>query len=393
MITESAPLGELTPMEQAVAEEPRRRQITFGLPCGLQHGERRFPLTPEGAGLLVDSGVRVKIQRGAGDPIHYSDAAYERAGADLCSRAEALQADVIISPAALTAAEAGSLRRGTMLLTLLQPVLTNPPMAKALLRAGVNVIAADLITTDDHRLVADILHEIDGCASVALASAMLTDPIIDKGILLGGVTGIVPCEVTIIGSGMGAIAAAHNALGAGATVRMFDNDLYSLRKAGRVLNQRCIASALHPKVFRSALKSADVVVVTPMLRSEVIHSDVVDEMKKRVLIFDLTASPGSTFPSIPVVDLSAPAVSTLSAGSGRACYCNVGHRVPRTAAMALSNTLVANTDSLRRALGSIGDIPAPLRPAMLTYWGKCVNAQVADALGVRALNLNLISEN
>ncbi|MDE6229718.1 MAG: alanine dehydrogenase, partial [Muribaculaceae bacterium] len=83
MITESAPLGELTPMEQAVAEEPRRRQITFGLPCGLQHGERRFPLTPEGAGLLVDSGVRVKIQRGAGDPIHYSDAAYERAGADL----------------------------------------------------------------------------------------------------------------------------------------------------------------------------------------------------------------------------------------------------------------------------------------------------------------------
>ena len=101
----------------------------------------------------------------------------------------------------------------------------------------------------------------------------------------------------------------------------------------------------------------------------------------------------SSVRKFPVVDLSAPAVSTLSAGSGRACYCNVGHRVPRTAAMALSNTLVANTDSLRRALGSIGDIPAPLRPAMLTYWGKCVNAQVADALGVRALNLNLISEN
>lgn len=393
MITESAPLGELTPMEQAVADEPRRRRITFGLPCGLQHGERRFPLTPEGAGQLVDLGIEVKIQRGAGEPIHYSDAAYERAGADLCSRAEALQANVVISPAPLTAAEASSLRRGTLLLTLLQPVLSNPLTAKALLKAGVNVIAADLITTDDHRLVADILHEIDGCASMAIASAMLTDPIHGKGILLGGVTGIVPCEVTIIGSGMGAIAAAHNAIGAGATVRMFDNDLYSLRKAGRVLSHHCIASALHPKVLRSALRSADVVVVTPMRQPEIIDKETADEMKKRALIFDLTSTPGATFPSIPVIDLSAPTVSTLAAGNGRACYCNVGHRVPRTAAMALSNTLVANTGSLQRALGSIGDLPAPLRPAMLTYWGKCVNTQVAEILGVRALNLNLLSEN
>lgn len=386
-------ISELTPLEQAVADEPRRRSVTFGLPCGMDRGERRFPLTPEGAGQLVDRGIRVKIQRGAGTPIHYSDAAYERAGADLCSRAEVLQADIVISPATLSTAEASSMRRGTLLLTLLRPILSNPLTAKALLHQGVNVVAADLITTDGHRLIADILHEIDGCASMAIASAMLTDPIHGKGILLGGVTGIVPCEVTILGSGMGAIAVAHNAIGAGATVRMFDNDLYSLRSASRVLNHQPIASALHPKVLRSALCSADIVVVTPMTQQAVIDSETANEMKSRAMIFDITQTPGATFPSIPVIDLAQPSVSTLSAGETRACYCNVGHRVPRTAAMALSNTIIANSDYIKRALGSIAELPAPLRPAMLTFWGKCVSPRLAEVLGIRALDLNLLSGN
>ncbi len=393
MITESAPAGDMTPLEQAVMTEPRKRRITFGLPSGQNQGERRFPLTPEGAARLTDCGIAIRLQRGAGEPIHYSDAAYERAGATLCSRGECLQADVVISTAPLSAGEAATLRRGTLLLTLRQSVIGSPLTAKALLRAGVNVVAADLISTDGHRIVADILHEIDGCASMAIASAMLTDPIHGKGILLGGVTGIVPCEVTVIGSGMGAIAAAHNALGAGATVRMFDNDLYSLRSAARVLNNRCIASALHPKVLRSALRSADIVVVTPMRAQTVIDSEVADEMKKRVLIFDLTCTPGSTFPSIPVIDLSAPSVGTLAAGEARACYCNVGNRVPRTAAMALSNALVGNADALQQTLGSLADLPRPMRPAMLTYWGKCVNPQLAETLGIRSIDINLLTEN
>lgn len=383
-------IGEFTPLEEAVLVEPKQRQLTFGLPCGIKQGERRFPLTPEGAGQLVDRGIIVKVERGAGETIHYSDAAYQRAGADLCSRAETLQADVVISAASLTPGEVAGMRRGTLLLTLLKAVLGNVPTAKALLRQGINVVASDLIQTDGHRLVADILHEIDGCASMSIASAMLTDPIDGKGILLGGVSGIVPCEVIIIGSGMGAIAAAHNALGAGATVRLFDNDLYCLRNAQRVLNHQCIASALHPKVLRSALRSADVVVVTPMSKPAVIDMDTANEMKSRALIFDLTQTPGSTFPSIPVIDLSAPAIKTLSAGSSRACYCNVGNRVPRTAAMALSNIIVANCEEIKRSLGSLVDVPAPLRPAMLTYWGKCVNQTLGDALGCRVLDLNLI---
>ncbi len=393
MKQQSEPLGEFTTLEQPLTDERRERRITIGLPCGAAFGERRFPLTPEGVARLTEQHVTVRMERGAGSPIHYSDAAYARAGAEICSRADSLKADVVVSPAALRTGEASLLRRGTLLLTLLHAVIDRPDYARALLRAGVNVVAADLICHEGHRLVADILHEIDGCASISIASALLTDPIYGKGILLGGVTGIVPCEVTVLGSGMGAIAAAHNALGLGATVRMFDNDLYSLRTASRVLDHRAIASALHPHVLHSALRSAAVIVAPPTRSPLQLDSDIVGFMKRRALIFDLTCSPGTTFPSVPLIDLAAPDVSTLSAAEARVCYCNVGCRVPRTAAMALSNALTANVPALRDALGSIADIPAAMRPAMLMYWGKCVNPACADALGTRALDINLLTGN
>lgn len=389
----SAPAAEIIPLEQAVSEIVERKRITIGLPSGLPFGELRFPVTPEGAAQLTARHIRLKMEKGAGMPIHYSDHAYVRAGVDITDRTEALRADVVITTAPLLPSEASAMRRGAVLLTLRRCVMSNPNYARALMKAGVNVIAADLISTDGHRLVADILHEIDGCASLSIASSLLADPVHGKGILLGGVTGIVPCEVTVIGSGMGAIAAAHNALGLGAVVHLFDDDLYSLRSASRVLDHRAIASAIHPHVLHGALRGSDVVVVTPTLAPVTIDSDVIADMKERAMIFDLTSTPGSTFPSIEVIDLGDSSTGVLTSAPGRACYSNVGCRVPRTAAMALSNALVANVDSLCAALGSIGQMPAPLRPALLFFWGKCVNATMAESLGIRAIDLNLITGN
>lgn len=385
--------SEIIPLEQAVGEIVDRRHTSIGLPSGAPFGERRFPVTPEGAAQLTARNIAVHMERGAGEPIHYADRAYARAGVELCDRKDSLRADIVITTAPLHPAEATAMRRGAMLLTLRRCVMSNPNYARALMQAGVNVIAADMVCSDGHRLVADILHEIDGCASLSIASALLADPVHGKGILLGGITGIVPCEVTVIGSGMGAIAAAHNALGLGATVRLFDDDLYSLRTASRALHHRAIASALHPRVLHRALEASDVVVVTPTLAPLSVDPDTVGAMKQRAMVFDLTATPGRAFPSVPVVDLGDCAASVLNAAPGRVCYANVGCRVPRTAAMALSNALVANIDPLCGALGSIGSIAAPLRSAMLFYWGKCVNAAMAEMLGIRSIDLNLLTAN
>lgn len=395
MIQQTKPesVGDVLTLEEPAKYSNAPRRVSLGFPSGLPFGERRFPITPEGAEQLVDRGYRLVVEAGAGEPIHYDDSAYARAGVEIADRTETLRADIIVSLAPLAPGEAAGMRRGTLLLTLLHSVIDNANYARALQQAGVNAVAADIIATEGHRPVADILHEIDGCASLAVANALLTDPVAGKGILLGGVTGIVPCETTVIGSGMGAIAAAHNALGAGGIVRMFDDDLYSLRKAGRVLNHRPIGSAIHPRVLRSALRSADVVVVTPTKYPVRIDSETVSEMKKRVLIFDLTNTPGAMFPSVDLVDLAREGGRPLTAPAGRTVFCNVGCRVPRTAAMALSNVLTAHIDTLAEAMDSIARMSAGMRGAMLLCWGKVVNPLLADVLDTRSLDINLLTEN
>lgn len=384
---------EMLTLEQPLSESNPERKLIIGLPGGMNTGERRFPLTPEGAEQLADRNILVKIESGAGHPIHYSDDEYTRAGVTVCDRQKVLKADIIISPAPLNKAETLYMRRGTVLLTLLRSVIDNPDYARALQKAGINVIAADIIANNGHRPVADILHEIDGCASLIVASSLLADPVYGKGILLGGVTGVGPGEVLILGSGMGAIAAAHNALGLGATVRMFDNDIYSLRAASRVLNYQTIASAPHPRVLKSALQTADIVIATPMPGLPVIDGEMAAAMKRRVITFDLTNKPGTTFPTMPLVDLGNIDTDNLTASTTRVCYHNVGGRVPRTAAMALSNAIVSGCDALRASTGSLAEMPSSMRQALLFYWGKCVNAATAEAIGSRALDINLLTGN
>lgn len=388
---------QLETMEQPLSATASGGRFTLGLPSGLGCGERRFPLTPEGAALLAEKGVDVKVEEGAGCAIHYTDAAYARAGARVVTRAETLRADVVISLAALSPAEVSGMRRGSVLLTLGQSVMDNAGSAAALLRQGVLTVAVERIEDrGSNRPIADILHEIDGCASMAIASALLTDPVHGKGILLGGVTGIVPCEVTVLGSGMGAIAAAHNALGLGATVRMFDNDLYSLRQAARVLRHEVIGSALHPHVLESALRTADVVVATPMSSPFVASADLESVMKRRVLVFDLNPCPGRVFPSLSTFNLGEIAEREQAATTDRACYVNVGCQVPRTAAMALSNAIVGfagelmSMTSAHKAESVFLTAPG-MRPAVLAMFGKVVDRELARILGVSCMDINLFT--
>lgn len=385
-LCETAPVGTM------------RRRFSIGLPSGLIHGERRFPLTPEAASMLSERGFEVVIEEGAGAPIHYSDSAYVFSGAKVATRAETLRCDVVISLAPLSTAEIKSMKRSALLLSMAPSVIkSGKDAAKALLDSGITTLALERIEDESgHKRVADILHEIDGCASLSIASALLTDPIHGKGILLGGVTGIVPCEVTVLGSGMGAIAAAHCALGMGATVRMFDNDIYSLRQAGRVLEHRVISSVLHPHVLEGALRTADIVIATPLVHKDFSFTpEMISCMKKRALVFDITQSPGQMFPTLPLFNLGEIAERERAATTERACYFNVGCQVPRTAAMALSNCLIALSHRFVDATGQIGASSLMLRPgiraAAMTAYGKAVDPELAEVLGVRPIDVNLFT--
>ncbi len=369
------------------------RGFSIGLPKCDNPSERRFPLTPEAAGQLIERGFRVKMQEGAAECIHYTDNQYMRAGVSVGTREEALGCDIVIHLAPLELPDVRKMRRGAMLLTLLKPHEQCAASIKELLRRHIIAIAIDLI--EDERgctPFADILAEIDGRASIAMASSLLADAQRGKGILLGGVAGIVPCETLIIGSGIAACAAARSAVGLGAMVRMYDNDVYSLRRASQELGAWVITSSLHPRTLGNALRSADVVVVCETREPFSVSREEVSAMKRGVVTFDLASDDGAAFPSMTAVDLAqASAVESSAKIDNRICFVHAGCAVARTAAMALSNTFLTLLQSIVTCEGvsnALKLLPGMQR-ATFTFFGKIVNPRIAAGVGMRNVDISI----
>lgn len=384
-------ISHATPQEQPAMTAISRRKISIGLPRNIDASERRFPLTPEGVARLIEKGYEIKIEREAAASIHYSDNAYMRYGAELTDRNEALCCDIVINLSTLSTGDIRRMHRGAMLLTLFTPEKLNAAFINELLQKSIVGVAINRIADARGNLpFADILAEIDGRAAIATASSLLADAGKGKGILLGGIAGLNPCEVTILGSGISAIAASRSALGLGAMVRMFDDDVYSLRAAVRDLGSGVIASALHQRVLDTALRTADVIIATPMQSKISIDTDTVETMKKGVVIFDLCSNHGKIFPSLPTVDLASATCSSTNEGK-RSCYVNAGSAVPRTAAMALSNTFITMLDSIITCEGLTNALKLTpgLRRGVFTFLGKVTDPQAARIAQCRYTDINI----
>ena len=404
-----------TPLEAPVETATRQRRASIGLPKCLNRSEKRFPLTPEAVAALTRHGFSVLFEEGAADSLHYSDAAYLKAGARRVGRLETLQADIVIHLAPLAVADIRLLRRGALLLSLANFTRGNAKeVILELMHRRIINIAIDLIRDDaGNRPFGDILSEINGRSALTLAAAMLADPVNGKGILLGGIAGVIPCEVTIIGSCLAACAAARSALGLGAMVRLFDDDIYRLRTALRQLGGGVIGSSIHPHALENALRSADILVITGEGNQLPVEGNVDCILKRKVLVFDLSDHPGTALRGLVPVDLGefgqdadlrASAYALLNdrmAASAddpaarplrRPCFVNSGSAVPRTTAMALSDTFITllNHISSCEGTGAILPLTPGLQEATLTFMGKAVNTEVARLAEVRLTDIRIL---
>lgn len=378
------------PLEEVLRAGTPVRPTVVGLPAPPARSDHRFPLTPEGAAMLVARGFRVRMEAGAAEYIHYDDAAYARCGVEICDRRSTLQGDIVIYLQAFDSVDARSVKRGALLLTFSCFSPENAEALDILLRRHVIALALDRFTDErGHTPFADILSEIAGRAALSVASSLLADSVHGKGILLGGVAGVLPCEVLVMGSGTAAQAAARAAMGLGAAVKIFDNNIYSLREALGLLGPGVIGSTFHPRTFEGALRTADIIVATDP-RCGVFGTEYCAVMKRGAICFDLYSDSGEAFPSLPVVNLDRARPGDIY-GSRRLCYVNAGSAVPRTVAMALTNTFVTMLDDLIVCDGVANALKlnGSLRSAAFLFLGKCVNAELGRLLGVRTVDINL----
>lgn len=370
----------LTPQPQPQGIGSSRRSVSLGL-IGTtpRHGS---VLTPQGAGLLVNFGMTVRLEQGAGEAIHYSDSRYRAQGVDVVTRDQALDSDIILAMGAPLQQEVPKMRRGA---TVLSIWMVSEEEFAAYIQRSITFISLGRTLIDGQPQVSLVTTEIAGRAAIIDALARLTRGE-SKNILPCGVFGVTPLETMVIGANQAGQAACQQALGAGMTVRLFDNDVMRLKGTSTVTNDRVIASTCDPAVIGHALRTADVVIDTGVNTGLVIDADVVATMKKDVLIYCLTLTPSKVFKSLPMKNC-------LERMPRERCVFNQPQLiVRRTLAMAYTNVIVPVIKKIVAA-GSVGNAlrmyPGIAR-AVCTYGGHPTCDEAARSCGQRKITIELM---
>ena len=242
--------------------------------------------------------------------------------------------------------------------------------------------------------VIQAMSEIVGSASILIASELLSNTSGGKGELLGGVPGIPPTEVVIIGAGTVSEYAARAAMGLGANVKIFDTSVYKLRRIQRNLGSRVYTSTINPNVLLKALKTCDVAIgaiLSKEGRSPVIVTEeMVSEMSFGSVIIDVSIDQGGCFETSEVTNHAEPTFKKF--GVTHYCVPNIASRVSRTASHALSNIFMP----ILISMGEEGGMDALLwrdehvRSAAYLYRGTVTNKYVADYCRLPFRDLNLL---
>lgn len=320
-------------------------RLLIGIPCERVEGERRLALTPEAVDMLTDRGHRVLVEAGAGLGINYSDNHYSEAGAEIvATSAEVYQADIILKILPPLTAEVMMMKPRTALFSTVQFNTFSHEAFELMMAKRITAVAYELLADDRQRCpVLNVISEIEGTASITIASELLSNTQGGKGILLGGIPGVSPTEVVVIGAGNAGTVATRAAMALGASVKVFDDDINKLRTIQQVLGQGLFTSTFHPNVLQNAFRSADVVIGAMRYINTrhryIIAEDMIRIMKRGALVIDLRINQGGCFETTCCLCPSDPAVFEQY-GVLHYCRQNISNRVARTTSMALSNIFV-----------------------------------------------------
>jgi alanine dehydrogenase len=369
--------------------------MSIGIPKENLKTEKRLVFTPEAVEMIVDAGHEVVFEKDAGWGVHYSDAAYVKSGAKIADdRKQVLTCDLIfkITPPSLD--EVQWMKRKSTVFSMLQMPDISLDLIKAMANKQVNAIAYELITPDGLNFpVRNTISEIEGTASVFIASELLSNEKSGKGILLGGIPGVSPTEIIIIGAGVAGTVAARAALALGASVKVFDCNIAKLRQLQNNLGTAVFTSVFQPNVLMNAFKSVDVVIGVMQYINDPVHEvvseNVIKSMKQGSILMDLRIDQGGCFETTCFLPSGHP---TIFEKHGVLHYCvpNLSSRIARTASMALSNIFVPLIVQLSESGGAAG-IPTTdvFRSGLYVYGGKLVNNYVARHFNLTASDIGL----
>jgi alanine dehydrogenase len=391
-----SPSFSYAPLEETLEILPRKKQLFIGIPRETSFQENRVALTPEAVSVLVNNGHDVVVEHAAGEGSFYFDTDYSEAGARIVyEKSEVYKATMIIKSAPISEEEVCLLQPNQVIISPIHLPFLRVEMMEQLMHKKIIAIAFESIKDDSGTYpIVRSMSEIAGSSAILTAAKYLSNVHNGKGILLGGISGVPPARVLIIGAGIVGEFAARTALGLGASVKVFDNSIYRLMRLQNNIGRRLFTSVLEPVTLAEELCNADVAVgapkpvngITPMVVTE----EMVQNMKAGSVIVDVSIDRGGCFETSRVTSHEDPIFKKYDVI--HYCVPNIASGVSRTASRAISNVLMPIVLECGEMSGAEGLIQAKsgIRKGVYLYKGCVTNPSLAKRFSLKYTDLDLL---
>jgi alanine dehydrogenase len=396
VLSDIAKQAMMQPQEAMLEVKNKKNSLYIGIPKETSFQENRIALTPLSVGLLVQNGHEVVIEAGAGLAANFEDNHYSEQGAIIVyDKKEVYKADLIIKIAPPTEDEVSMMKMGQVLFSALQMSTIKVEYLQSLMKKNVTALSFEYLRDEGNVLsVVRAMSEIVGATSVLIAAEYLSNVFEGKGLMLGGITGVPPTEIVILGAGTVGEYAARTALALGAEVKVFDSSIYKLRRLQNNIGSRVFTSVIQPVVLQKALWSCDVAIGA--IRAEhgrspcIVSEETVSKMKTNSVIIDVSIDQGGCFETSSITNHKVPTFRKHDVI--HYCVPNIASRVSRTATYALTNIftpILIDIGEMGGIMNLIWERPG-IRNAIYLYQGKLTNKDLSDRFNIPMKDLDLL---
>ncbi|MBY0534642.1 MAG: alanine dehydrogenase [Chitinophagaceae bacterium] len=383
-------------LEETLDIKPKGTPLMIGIPKETAFQENRVALTPESVGVLVSNGHQVMVEHNAGEAAHYRDKDYSEAGARIVyDKAEVYKSPVIVKSAPVIEEDLPLLQMNQVIVSPIHLSVMKAEILSKMMEKRITAISFENLKDDsDSYPIVRSMSEIAGSAVMLIAAQYLSSANHGKGVLLGGISGIPPTKVIILGAGIVGEYAARAALALGASVKVFDSSIYRLKRLQNNIGHRLWTSVIEPRILAKQLKTCEVAVgalYTPGSRTPVVVTEeMVSNMRPGSVIIDVSIDRGGCFETSEITSHESPIF--LKYGVIHYCVPNIPSGFARTASQAISNVL---TPLLIEA-GDEGGFEklvwhkVHLRSGIYLFKGALTNFHLSQRFDLKYTDLNLL---
>ena len=383
-------------LEETLDIKPKGVPLHIGIPKETAFQENRIALTPDAVGVLVSNGHEVVMEHNAGEASHYRDKDYSEAGARIIyDKSEVFKAPILVKSAPVIEEDLPLLQFNQIIISPIHLSAMKADLLQKMMDKRITGISFENLKDDSGTYpIVRSMSEIAGSAVMLVAGQYLSSANRGKGVLLGGISGIPPTKVIILGAGIVGEFAARAALALGASVKVFDNSVYRLKRLQNNIGQRMWTSVMEPRILAKQLKTCEIAVgalSSQTGRTPVVVTDeMVSNMRPGSVIIDVSIDRGGCFETSEITTHEHPVFTKY--GVIHYCVPNIPSGFARTASHAISNVLMP----LLLEAGEEGGFEnlvwhkIHLRSGIYLFKGALTNFHLSQRFDLKYTDLNLL---